>query len=109
MPEIKLGLFKMTDVKYQRGVAIDNYQGRVSLQTARSGDSGIWADWVYPQKRVDGENEPGEKAIPSGVVLGQGAAEAIKTLEFFIDVLKNGPVEDIDGYERPEPEDDILF
>jgi len=108
MASIKLGLFKMTNSQYQQGIAIENYEGDVSLVSARSKETGIWADWAFPQRFIDGEKVPGEKALPIKVFLGKGKTQAIETLKHFIGILENGPKEekpDIDGYQRPEKDD----
>ena len=102
MASIDLGLFKMIDTHYQSGIVIDNYNGKISLQTARSKDGDIWVDWAYPQYK----KEPIDKAVPMSVHIGNSKQQAIETLEHFIDILKNGPKKNIDGYEPPPAEDD---
>ena len=67
MPSIREEMFFETNEEYHRGVAIDEYNGKFTLVPARESDSGIWAEWGYPQKRVDGQNEPGPTAIPMGL------------------------------------------
>ena len=111
MGTVDLGLFKMIDTKYQSGIAIDNYNGRISLQNARSKESGIWVDWAHPQGFEDGEKIIRDKAVPMAVTIGNSKQQAIETLEHFIDILKNGPKKNIDGYEPPPADDesDIPF
>ena len=106
MASIDLGLFKMIDTKYQSGIVIDNYNGRISLQNARSKESGIWVDWAHPQGFEDGEKIIRDKSVPMEVTIGNSKQQAIETLEYFIDILKNGPKKNIDGYEPPPADDD---
>ena len=123
---IELKNFKMTNSHYQSGVAIDEYNGTISLQSARQNDKGVWADWAFPQRFDNGEKFPAEKAVPVQVRIGGNTQEAIQTLEFFLNLLKNGPtnseptpkqsgfnVTDQTGHGGPPsydgPEDDIPF
>ena len=79
IPEDK---FIMTDEKYQSGVAVDEYAGKISIVNARQGkDGNVYSEWAYPQKRVDGENVPGQKALPWKILLGGSQAEAISILK----------------------------
>jgi len=66
MPSIKEEDFFKVSGEYGSGVAINEYGGTYSLITAKQNDAGIWGDWSYPQRRVEGKNIPAEKAIPTG-------------------------------------------
>jgi hypothetical protein len=88
MSGIDLKLFKMINVDRQSGVAIENYNGMVSLVAADSTDRGIFKKWVFPQRRVDGQNVPSEKSMPLKVEIGKGKDQAIATLKMFIACLE---------------------
>ncbi len=82
MPAIPEDQFIMTDEKYKSGVAVDEYGGKISIVNARQGkDGNVYSEWAYPQQRIDGENVPGQKALPWKILLGGSQAEAISILK----------------------------
>ncbi len=108
MPDIELRLFQMTDLQYQSGVALNNYQGNISLVSARQAEDGkIWMDYIFPQIRENGQNVPGKKSFPHKVSIGKGKDEAIKTLKYFLDILEGKEVAQPEPPMPEPPEDDI--
>ena len=80
MAELEI-FFEYPDNKYGEGIMVEEYNDRISLVLAQKGQEGTtWKKWVYPQKRVDGRNEPNEKAIPHKIYLGHDRATAIDML-----------------------------
>ncbi len=118
MAAIENRLFKETDQQYHKGVAIDNYNGKISLVSADTGtDGNIYAQWVYGQKRENGQNVPGDRTFPMKVLIGSSKQEALETLQFFMDLI-NGksnaqqPMERQNNggnYQPPQTYDDIPF
>ena len=85
MPTIPLEDFTMTNVEYQEGVALDVYNGKISIVRAKQSDRGIWAEWAFPQVA---KNTPGEKAFPMKIFLGSNINDAIETLTFIAKRIK---------------------
>jgi len=70
--------FIKTNEKYGSGVAIDEYNGEVSVAAAIEGkDGNIYLRWVFPQVK---DRKPSEKAIPMRIGLGN-KQQAIQRLE----------------------------
>ena len=89
MPAIDNDKFIVTDQKYNSGFTIDEYNGKISIVNARQADDGrTWIEWCFPQKRKDGENVPGDKALPWKILLGKNREEAIKTWETVRNMLR---------------------
>ena len=94
MAKIREDFFLLTNEKYGRGIAIDFYGDEVSLVSASKNESGdIWAEWCYPQRRVDGKNVPAEKGIPFRLSLGV-RGDAIRKLEKLLAMLERGETAD---------------
>jgi len=89
MPKINEADYIETNEQYSRGIAIDRYKNEISIVSAdKNKDTGdIWPNWCYPQKRANGENVPGEKAIPMKLRLGL-KEQAIQRLEQLIMVIE---------------------
>ena len=71
--------FIETDEKYHNGVALEEYNGKLSLVRAYMAKDGeVKAKWGYPQKNKN----PIEKAIPWKVELGpeQDAIDILRRL-----------------------------
>ncbi len=100
----------MIDKEYQEGVILNKYEGEISLIAGNAAQDGkIWMKWAFPQKRVDGQNVPNEKARPQGVMIGYGKDQAIKTLNYFLDILEGREVKVEDPRMPEPPEDNIPF
>lgn len=77
-----------TSEKYHRGFAVDDYNGVISLVSAETGQDGkTYMQWIYPQRRVDGQRVPAEKTAPLKIELGD-QHEAIKRLETIVAFLR---------------------
>ncbi len=71
--------FIETDPKHHQGIKLDEYNGQISIVTGNEGDNGkVWLKWAFPQTR---NKEPGPKAIPVKVVIGNSYQEAISNLK----------------------------
>ena len=72
MASIEESKFVRVNEQYGDGVAVDTYNGEISLVSAKqNADTGdIWMEWVYPAKRADGKSVPGEKMLPWKIRLG---------------------------------------
>ena len=93
--------FIVTDEQNNRGIALEEYNGKLSLTKGyigRDGESHF--DWGYPQR----DRAPQEKAIPWKIVLGDGP-EAIEVLNRILSVLLDGKVQNDKG----EIDDTIPF
>ena len=108
MAKIREDFFLLTNAKYGRGIAIDFYGDEVSLVSASKNESGdIWAEWCYPQRRMDGKNVPAEKGIPFRLTLGV-RGDAIRKLEELLTMLERGKPADEDPpspYGTPQPQE----
>ncbi len=71
--------------QYGEGVMLDEYNGAVSLVSARKKDNQVYMDWCYPQAK-DGSRKPIEKSLPWKITLGS-REDAIKALRFFLKEL----------------------
>lgn len=101
MGNIDFDLFKLISEEYGEGVSIENYKGVVSLVACNQKDDEVWKQWAFPQKRVNGENVPGNKALPIKIKIGTDKKTSIETLQFFIDKL-NGATS-IKEVKKPAP------
>lgn len=94
--------YKETDGKYQRGVALDTYGDKFSMVSAGRGkDGNIYATWIYHQKRVNDSWEANEKSSPLKVELGETPEQALDTLRFIAEKIKElkAPVQQ---YQAPQ-------
>ncbi len=74
-----------TNEQYHQGAVLDEYNNEISICSANQADNGkVYLQWAFPQ---DKDKEPRKKAIPWKVSLG-ARSQAIKTLEYFLKVLK---------------------
>lgn len=91
MGKINDEMFILTNDKYGEGIAVDYYQNEVSLMRAKMNkDTGdIWPEWVFPQRRQDGKNVPGEKALPWKLTLGV-REDAIRKMETLLKIIEMG-------------------
>lgn len=87
----------LEDSQYGDGVALDEYNGEISLVMARQGsDEKIYLKWGFPQSK---DRTPIDKSIPWKVKIGDDKAEAVKILRRVIDALvggSDGPESDLD-------------
>ena len=80
--------------KWHEGVQMEEYNGEISLVTARQGsDDKIYLKWGFPQNK---DRKPIEKSIPWKVKIGGDKAEAIEMLKGFLFFLagKDYPTDD---------------
>ena len=76
---------ELHDSKWHEGVKLDEYQGEISLVTARQDAEGkVYLKWGFPQNK---DREPIDKSIPWKVKIGDSKAEAVTMLREFIDAL----------------------
>ena len=93
--------FIVTDEQNNRGIALEEYNGKLSLTKGNIGrDGNQYFEWGYPQR----DRAPQEKAIPWKIILGD-KQEAIEVLNRILSVLLDGKVQDDQG----EITDDIPF
>ena len=84
----------MADSKYGDCILLDEYNGQISIVSAREGKDGkTYPQWAFPQ---DKDRKPRDKAIPLKVTLGDRDT-AIRHLRYMLDVLEGGQSE----YEPP--------
>ena len=99
----------MADSKYGDCILLDEYNGQISIVSAREGKDGkVHPQWAYPQ---DKDRKPREKAIPLKVTLGDRDT-AIRHLRYMLDCLEAGGGEDEPPVSAPAPgpvDDDIPF
>ena len=77
--------YKETNKAYHEGACLDFYNDQWSIAACREDDGGTpHGRWAFPQIK----DQPGSKAIPVKVTIGQSKDEAIATLERFIRHLK---------------------
>ena len=77
-----------TNSDYNRGCALSEYNGVISIAGANEGKDGKkYMEWVYPQVKKD---TPGEKVIPNQVRLGD-IDQAKEILRQYLSLL-NGDV-----------------
>jgi len=82
--------FVVTDEESQRGIAIEEYGGKLSLTKGYIGRDGEnHFEWCYPQRN----RAPQEKAIPWKIQLGD-KQEAIEVLNRILSILLDGKVQD---------------
>ena len=81
MPTIEESKFVRVNEQYGDGIAVDTYNGEISLVAAKqNSDTGeIWMEWTFPAKRSDGKSVPGEKMLPWKIRLGS-REQALTTL-----------------------------
>lgn len=79
-------MFIVTDPKYNRGILLDEYNGRYSLVQARQGESKVFVQWCKPKQ---GDDKYASKDLPLGVRLGS-KDEAVKILKNFIAAIQGG-------------------
>ncbi|MBT3368278.1 MAG: hypothetical protein HN416_14085 [Nitrospina sp.] len=68
--------------QYGEGVMLDEYNGSISLVSARKKEDQVYMEWCYPQAK-DGSRKPIEKSLPWKITLGDREG-AIKALRFFL-------------------------
>ena len=68
--------------QYGEGIIMDEYNGSISLVSARKKEDKVYMEWCYPQAR-DGSRKPIEKSLPWKITLGDREA-AIKAMRFFL-------------------------
>jgi len=84
--------------QYKEGVAMDEYNEKYSICAANQGANGkIYSRWMFPQIK---DREPSTKSLPWQVTLGS-RSQAIKTLEYFLKVLKGSNVGDFEQEYKP--------
>ena len=92
--------FITTDEKYNNGVALEEYNGIISILRANEAKDGqIYAKWGFPQIK----REASKKAIPWKVELGD-RDNAIAILQTLLAHLESGspkPVDDNDPEDIP--------
>ena len=101
--------FLVTNAKYGDGIAIDEYDGKISIVAAQQGrDDQIYARWVFPQTK---DRTPTDKAIPLKITIGNDKADAINTLEVLLaclgkqpDAPEPPPVHPLTQWNTPPPE-----
>lgn len=104
-----------TNEQYNEGIAIDEYNGNISLSCVTRGkDGNLYLKWSYPSERVSGKSVPAEKMFPVKVFLGDSTENAISTLRQVLILL--GDCEKQPDYSSqngkdimPPPDDDIPF
>ena len=76
-----------TNSDYNRGCALSEYNGMISITGANEGKDGKkYMEWVYPQVKKD---TPGEKVIPNQVRLGD-IDQAKMILKRYLSLLDGG-------------------
>jgi len=84
---MEIDSWKIKDSKFGELIILDSHNCVISLASGQMNDEGKhFLRWVYPQKRVDGENEPAGKTIPLKVTLGS-RTQAKEILEYFLSKL----------------------
>lgn len=87
-----------TNNQYLQGAVLDEYNNKYSICSANEGKDGkIYLQWAFPQDR---DKQPRPKAIPWKVSLGD-RSQAIKTLEYFLKVLKGSKQGDFESEHKP--------
>jgi hypothetical protein len=84
--------YKLKNSDYGEGLLLEKYNetfGVYAAQEPRETNGTIYKRWAFPQTK---ERQPGEKAIPMGIKLGN-QTEAIEILKYFLEQL-NASVED---------------
>ena len=99
--------FYSLNTEWNDGVLLEEYQGKWSLVMAQDKDGTVYKRWVYPQKRVDKENVPGDKAIPHKILLGN-KDQAVQILSHFLDVLQPGGMRSDTPNPPPFDDDDSI-
>lgn len=82
--------FIKTNLKYNSGIAVDEYKGEFSLASAIEGKDGkLYLRWVYPQGK---DRKPSEKTIPHKITLGnkQQAIQYLEQCIYFIETWDKG-------------------
>jgi len=80
--------FVKTNEMYGSGIAVEEYKGEYSLQNAKENPQGdIWPEWCFPQRRLDGENVPSQKAVPWKLSLGN-KQQAVQRVEQLLVILE---------------------
>ena len=93
--------FIVTDEEKKSGIAIEEYNGKLSLTKGYiDNDGNEHFNWIYPQR----DRAPQEKAIPWKIILGD-KQEAIEVLNRVLSVLLDGKVQD----DKDEITDDVPF
>ena len=88
----------ITEEKYGRGIALDEYQGGYSLVSMHQGkDGNNYLDWIFPQ---DKDRKPRDKSLPWKIGLGN-KQQAIQRLQMMIAVLVDMGGEDGSGSDIP--------
>jgi len=90
--------------QYGEGIVLDDYNGAISLVSARKKDDKVYLEWIYPQKR-DGSRSPMEKSLPWKITMGDNDA-AIKFARWLLAQL--GATEPGDPA-TDDPNQDIPF
>lgn len=88
--------FIETDEQWHNGIALEEYNGKISLVRAYRGkNKEVYVKWGFPEK----DKAPTEKAIPWKVELGS-ESEAVEILTKLLQNLGGIP------FSAPEPIDD---
>lgn len=89
----------ITDEKYGRGIALDEYKGEYSIVSMRHADNGNnYLDWMFPQVK---DRQPSEKSLPWKISLGN-KQQAVQRLRMLLDSLGDVPA-------MGDPNSDIPF
>ena len=79
--------------QYNQGIELEEYDGTYSLVLAQKGnDENVYKKWCFPEYK----KKPIDKSVPWKIPLGNSEAEAIETLQYFIELLGGGPQDDVD-------------
>jgi len=100
MPDEKT-FYANANSQYGEGIILDNYNGHISLVSARKKEDQVYMEWGYPQAR-DGSRKPIEKSLPWKITLGDHEG-AIKALKFFLNELTRND----GGGQAPDPGDPV--
>lgn len=82
--------FKIEGSEYNEVVLLEKYGDRYSIvlgQESRNGGT-VYKKWCYPQRRVDNQNLPAEKAIPMRIPIGD-RNQAIAIMQGMLAAFKN--------------------
>jgi len=92
---------KIQGDKYRTGVTLQEYKGSYFLVSSKESEDGkkVWHDWAFPQNK---DREPGEKAWPVKVKLGNSASEAMEMLQLLLAAFK---APDSSKQQQPAPDD----
>ena len=69
------------DSQYGDGIMVDEYNGTISLISARTGkDGNDYKTWCYPQKWDGEKNHPNRQAVPWKIKIGGDKKSAVLML-----------------------------